>query len=150
MQRAFGITGLLWMAIGAAAQSDDSAKDLKLMQGTWTGNFIEAGGKPLPDKEKAVKVKLVLKADKYTVFLDDTKYTEGHIKLDAGKKPRTIDALPADGPNKGMVQPGIYALEGDEMRVLFSRPGTERPSAFKTKEGTEQMLASYKRVKDAK
>jgi uncharacterized protein (TIGR03067 family) len=150
MLRALGTAGILCMVTAALAQPEDSAKDLKLMQGTWSGTFIEAGGAPIPDKEKAVKVKLVVKADKYTVFLDEMKYTEGQLKLDASKKPRAIDATPADGPFKGKMQPGIYAFEGDEMRVLFSEPGAERPSEFKTKEGTKQMLARYKRVKEAK
>jgi uncharacterized protein (TIGR03067 family) len=149
MLRVFEILAVLCMVAGAA-QTEDNANDLKLMQGTWSGAFIEAGGKPLPDKEKAVKLKLIVKADKYTVFLDEKKITEGELKLDASKKPRTIDALPADGPFKGMVQPGIYKIEGYEMWVLFSKPGVDRPTEFKTKEGTDQMLASYQRVKDGK
>jgi uncharacterized protein (TIGR03067 family) len=150
MVRIFSVTGILCIITAALAQSDDSAKDLQRMEGTWTGTFIEAGGKPLPDNEKAIKIKLVVKADKYTVYISEMKYTEGHIKLDAAKQPRAIDAIPADGPFKGAAQPGIYQFEGDEMRVLFSKPGAERPAEFKTKEGTEQMLALYKRVKDAK
>jgi uncharacterized protein (TIGR03067 family) len=134
------------MMVVLAGQPEDSAKDLKALQGTWSGSYVE-GGKPLADKEKAVKVKLVVKADKYTVFLDDAKAAEGQIKLDASKKPRTIDAVAAGGPLKGMVQQGIYALEGDELRVLFSKPGEARPTEFKAREGTDQMLAKFRRVK---
>ena len=150
MTRPYVLLAALVTVSLAAAQGTDTAKDLKLMQGTWEVTFVEAEGKPLPDKEKAVKMKVVIKGEKYTVFLDEQKYTEGVVKLDAAKKPKTMDAHPADGPFKGMVQPGIYAFEGDDMRVVFTKPGADRPTEFKTKEGTEQMLAHYKRIKDGK
>ena len=60
------------------------------------------------------------------MFIDETKFTEGQIKLDADKNPRTIDAIAAAGPLKGMVQPGIYQIEGNEMRMVFSTPGADR------------------------
>ena len=70
MPHPLGFLAVLCMATFAVAQSEDSAKDLKRLEGTWAGTFIEAGGKPLTKKEKAVHIKLVVKADKYTVFIE--------------------------------------------------------------------------------
>jgi uncharacterized protein (TIGR03067 family) len=150
MTKAMAALAISCLATAVAAQDGDSAKDLKQMAGTWSGTFVEAGGKPIPAKEKTVRVKLVVKGDKYTVFIDEAKFADGQIKLDASKKPRAIDAIAAGGPLKGQVQPGIYQVSADEIRVVFSTPGSDRPTAFKTKEGTQEALVVYKRVKDAK
>ena len=150
MTRAVGAWGFCFLVTAVAAQVPDSAKDLKQMEGTWSGTFVEASGKPIPAKEKSVRVKLVVKGDKYTVFIDGEKLADGQIKLDASKQPRGIDAIAATGPLKGQVQPGIYQVASDEIRVVFSTPGSARPTAFKTKEGTEEMLVVYKRSKAGK
>ncbi len=145
-----GVLVVLALNLLGAAQAGDAAKDLKLMEGTWSGTFLETGGKPFPDQEKAVKLKLVIKGDKYTVFLEDKKFVEGTLKLDPAKKPKAIAAIAADGAFKGMVQPGIYQIDANAMRVVFSKPGAERPTEFKTKEGTDEVLISYQRIKDGK
>lgn len=150
MTRVSGTLGVLCCVGLALAQAGDTAKDLQLMQGTWAGTYLETGGAPIPDKEKNVKVKLVVKADKYTVYIDEMKFIDGQLKLDATKTPRTIDAVANAGPFKGMAQPGIYTITGDEMRLVFTKPNDPRPTEFKTQKGTAQMLATYKRVKDAK
>lgn len=136
-------------ALSARAQ-DASAKDLKLMQGSWHGEVIEAGGGKPSDKEKEPQVKVVVKGDKYTVFFNDMKYTEGTLKLDASQKPKAIDATPSDGPFKDKVQPGIYEITGDEMKIVFAKPGDERPKEFKTRMKSADVLIQYKRIKDAK
>ena len=86
MFRVFGSMVAFCLVTCVLAQSDDSAKDLKRLEGTWTGTFVEAGGRPLSKKEKAVHVKLVFKGDKYTIFIDESKFAQGQIKLDAAKQ----------------------------------------------------------------
>jgi uncharacterized protein (TIGR03067 family) len=132
----------------AAPKEDEVKKELAKMEGTWTIVIHESNGKKQTDEEvKAVKMKLVVKGDKYTVFLDDKPLTQGTLKLDPSKKPKTIDAVADDGPFKGTAMPGIYELEGDDMKVNFGQPGAARPTEFKTKEGSNQVLIGYKRVK---
>ncbi|MCI0352974.1 MAG: TIGR03067 domain-containing protein [Acidobacteriales bacterium] len=133
-----------------AAQDDPSAKDLKLMQGTWLTEFVEANGKPADDKEKLVKFKITIKADKYIVYFNDKEFIRGTLKLDAGKKPSTIDATPSDGPFKDRVQPGIYKFEGETMFINFGKPDSPRPDDFKTMPGTDQVLQRYVRDKGKK
>ena len=140
----------LVLAVGVVgAQDEATKKDLKAMEGTWAVTALEIGGMKIPeDDNKKVNAKLVVKDGKYTVYFDEKPYTTGTIKLDAGKSPKHIDAIAADGPTKDKVMPGIYQIAGDTMKVCFGEPSKERPTAFSTKEKTAQMLLSYKRVKN--
>lgn len=147
-------TGLLVLVVGGWLMAADgpkeeaARKDLDRMQGTWMVTVHELNGqKTTAEQNQEAKSKLVVKGDKYTVYFGDQRITEGVLKLDPTRKPRTIDALAADGPAKGQAMPGIYELEGDDMRVCFGQPGKERPTAFATQAGTNQILLGYKRVK---
>lgn len=140
---------LVVVGIGEAVLGqDDAAKNLKMMQGAWLAKILEIDGKPPSDKEKQVQVKVVIKGDKFTTFFQEKKFTEGTLRLDAAKKPRALDALASEGPAKGMTQAGIYQFDGDEILINFANPGGERPSEFKTKEGTGQVLIRYQRITD--
>jgi len=149
MKRFLLVSGFLFVfALAARAGSDD---DLKVMQGTWSATIIEAAGKPPPAEEKETKIKVVVKGNAYTVFFNDKQIVEGTLKLDAKKKPKTIDAIAKDGPLKDKVQPGIYEIKGaDEMRLLFTQPDMDRPTEFKTKEKSLEVLMTYKRIKEKK
>jgi uncharacterized protein (TIGR03067 family) len=58
-----------------------------------------------------------------------------------------MDITGTEGPNKGKTMLAIYELEGDSMKVCYDMSGKERPTEFKTKPGTAQFLAKYKREK---
>ncbi|MCI0640818.1 MAG: TIGR03067 domain-containing protein [Gemmataceae bacterium] len=141
---------LIAYQLSLAAQDDASAKDLKLMQGTWLTEFVESNGKPANDKEKLVKFKITFQANKYILYFNDKEFTKGTFKLDAGKKPSSIDATPSDGPFKDKVQPGVYKFEGETMFINFGKPDSPRPEDFKTKPGTDQVLQRYVRGKGKK
>jgi uncharacterized protein (TIGR03067 family) len=125
------------------ALAGDAAADLKKMAGDWKTVVHEANGMVTP-KELLEKTagKLVVTGDRYKVFLGDFS-DEGSIKLDAGKTPKQIDVVTA----KGEKMQGIYKFDGEDMTICFAQPGGERPSEFKTKEGTGQILLKYQRLK---
>lgn len=134
----------------ALAQAGGGVSDSKKMEGTWQGMVLEIGGKAPSDGEKKISIKLLIKGDRYTIFFDEQKTSEGAFKLDEKKKPKTIDATASEGDFKGKVQPGIYQFEGDELKVVFTEPGKERPKEFKTREKTEEVLIRYQRKKAGK
>jgi uncharacterized protein (TIGR03067 family) len=128
----------------AAGLGQDSADDLKKMAGIWKTTLHEADGKiATKDEIEKTQGKLVVKADKYEVFFGDKAIDEGTIKLDAGKKPRQIDAI----IKKGGTMKGIYKIDDGKMTVCFAQPGKDRPTAFKTEKGTGQVLLGYERIK---
>ena len=48
---------------------------------------------------------------------------------------------------KELILKGIYALDGDDLKVCFGAPGEKRPTEFKTEGGSSEQLAVMKRDK---
>jgi RNA polymerase sigma factor (sigma-70 family) len=96
----------------------DSAKapdDKEKLQGTWVGVEGERAGQKIP-AEEIEKFKVVIKGDKFTVNPDGEK-KGATFKLDPTQKPKAIDVMPQDSPDKGKTMAGIYSLEGDTLKL---------------------------------
>ena len=91
-------------------------------------------------------VKLVIKGDRYTVTVGK-QLDRGTVKLDPEAKPKALDITGTDGPNKGKTIRAIYERDGDTLRVCYDLSGKGRPKEFKTSEGTQLFLVTYKRQK---
>ncbi len=111
---------------------------MKAIQGTWTLVSLEVNGKPIGDSVRAMGIIVILK-NNTIVFKtkDDGAGTDkdasraGTFKIDQTKTPKTIDTT-----FKTDVEPGIYALEGeDTLKLCIAKVKGERPKEFKTKEG---------------
>jgi uncharacterized protein (TIGR03067 family) len=142
----FTAAAMLLAFIGVAATAG-GGDDLKAMQGSWTATIAEMNGKAPPDDVAKLKLLLIVEGEKYRVMHNDEPISAGTLKLDATKTPRTIDATHTVGPTKGMVQKGIYEIKGDTMTAVFAKPGKDRPTEFKTKEGSEESIVRYVRNK---
>jgi uncharacterized protein (TIGR03067 family) len=141
------LAGLL-VAAGVPKKDEALQKELERMAGTWAVVAHEVGGqKQNKEMVEQANVRLIVKGTKYIVFFGEQQVTQGTLKLDPTAKPKTIDAVADDGPTKGEAMPGIYELEGDSMRVVFAQPGEPRPTEFRTRAGTNQIMIQYKRVK---
>ncbi len=128
-----------------AAAPDDSATDLKNMEGTWVLVSGEEEGKSI--SEQTLKgSKLEIKGDKHNVKVGNDTFVGTH-KIDASKKPKTINASDTEGKFKGKTSLGIYELKADEFKVCFAPPDKERPKEFTTKSGTGSMVHVWKRMK---
>ena len=136
------VFGLLVFA-SAGALADD--KDLKALDGTWIPQSGELGGSKFPD-EILKKIELVTKDGKYTVTADK-QVDKGSIKIDAAKKPKHMDIVGGEGPNKGKTFPAIYEIDGDILKICYDLSGKERPKEFKTASGTMTLLIVYKKAK---
>jgi len=134
----------LVLSFSSTVWSDD-AKDDDAMQGTWLLSAAELGGNKFPDDARK-SIKLVLKEGKYTVTAGKNT-DQGTCKVDPKAKPKALDITGTEGPNKGKTILAIYELDGDTLRVCYDLSGKSRPTEFKTKEGTQLFLATYKREK---
>ena len=134
----------LVLSFSLAAGSDD-AKDGDSIQGAWLPSMAELAGKLFPDEVRKT-IKLVVKDDKYTVTVGD-EVDQGTVKLNPAAKPKEMDITGADGPNKGKTILAIYERDGDTLRVCYDLSGKSRPTEFKTKEGGQLFLVTYKREK---
>ena len=143
-----GFAGLIGLTlIVFAVQAGGSADDLTAMQGQWSVALTEMSGKPTGAEFTKVKMVFLVAGDEYRMLADDRPIAGGKLKLDARRTPHTIDATITEGPNRGMMQTGIYEIKGDEMIAAFAAPGGTRPTEFKTKEGSGQSLVRYARIK---
>ena len=137
------VLGLV-LTFSLAARSGD-AKNGDTIQGTWLPSTAELGGKMFPDEVRKT-IKLVVKDDKYTVTVGKA-VDQGTVKLNLAAKPKEMDITGTDGPNKGKTILAIYERDGDTLRVCYDLSGKSRPTEFKTKEGTQRFLVTYKRKK---
>ncbi|HJZ59542.1 MAG TPA: TIGR03067 domain-containing protein [Gemmataceae bacterium] len=134
----------LMLSFSLAARSGD-AKDGDAIQGIWLPSAAEFGGKMFPEEVRKT-IKLVVEGDKYTVTVGK-EVDRGTVKLNPAAKPKELDITGTDGPNKGMTILAIYERDGDTLRVCYDLSGKSRPTEFKTKEGTQLFLVTYKREK---
>ncbi len=121
------------------------AKDEETIQGTWLPATAEIAGKPFPDDLRK-SIKLVIKDDKYTVTIGKM-MDQGTAKMKPSAKPKEMDITGTEGPNKGKTFLAIYELDGDTLKICYDLGGKNRPTEFKTKEGTQLFLVTYKREK---
>lgn len=135
---------MMVLSLTVAARSDD-AKDDETLQGTWLPSTAELAGKKFPDEVRET-IKLVIKDDTYTVTVGKG-VDKGTVKLKSSAKPKEMDITGTEGPNKGKTIRAIYERDGDTLRICYDLSGKGRPKEFKTDEGTQLFLVSYKREK---
>ena len=66
---------------------------------------------------------LTFTGDTYHQTLGGEVNERGTIKLDASKKPMTIDLIITEGPDAGKTQLGIFEVTGDTVRASLDTPG---------------------------
>jgi uncharacterized protein (TIGR03067 family) len=135
--------------LGTGGADDEAVeKELKKLQGTWKVTRMEVDGIKIPLKAFE-KVAVVIAGDKLS-FRDKGKtYEEVECVLDPSKKPREIDLHYVSGLKKGVVETGIYELQGDVLRIcqlLKTAKKKQRPSELESPKGSAQQLMVLKRM----
>jgi uncharacterized protein (TIGR03067 family) len=140
---------LVACAPGRADDKDkrtDARKDLERLQGTWIVVSMEREGEAMP-KEEIEGRNCVYDKDAFTLKAGDQARRFGLVTLDPSRKPKAINTWDLNGPYTDATVPGIYELEGDTLKLCFSRPGASRPTEFSTKSGGGLILVVYQRKK---
>ena len=119
--------------------------DAKSMDGTWLPSAAELGGEKFPDEIRKT-MKLVLEDGKYTVTVGKNP-DRGTVKVDSSKKPKELDIVGTEGPNKGKTILAIYELTDDTLRICYDLSFKARPTEFKTSKETKLFLVTYTREK---
>ena len=114
-------------------------------EGSWRFDSMEAEGKAVPvDGFKGIR--LVLKGDRFTMVEPNATY-RGTYRVDPTSRPKTIDVMFTEGPEKGKSSCGIYELDGDTYKVCIGLTGKPRPTEFASKPGSGHVLEVLKRDK---
>jgi RNA polymerase sigma factor (sigma-70 family) len=137
-------SGLLLLRL--RREPDRLAEDRERLQGTWKMVKAEVNGREATEDE-IKKGSMIVKGDEMTMTRPDGFSTRVDYTIDPWQKLKELDFVPQDGPEneKGKTFRGIYRLEGDRLTVCLAGPDMERPTEFKTAEGTTVMLLTFKR-----
>jgi len=124
----------------------ESPADLDLFQGKWTFLVLEERGNKFP--QGVVKdLEVLVKDDLLTITEKDKVIGEYKCKIDAGKKPKTVDFTHISGKDKGLTELGIYQFEGDIVILCMDEEGKTRPKEFDAKEKMSFSLVILKKKK---
>jgi uncharacterized protein (TIGR03067 family) len=105
---------------------------------------MEREGEEVPPE--AVKGSLVqYEDDRVTLYREGEIFRRGIVTLDPTKSPKKVNTWDLSGPYEDQTVPGIYEVDGDTLRLCFSRPGAERPAEFSTKKPPGFLSCVYKR-----
>ena len=125
-------------AYSAAQAGGLSDKDK--LQGNWIVQSAVKGGEKLPEVITKT-VKATFKGDKIILeFAGESQ--EGTAKLDATKRPKTIDINVGDKTLQG-----IYEINGPMVKVCLGDPGQGRPTKFESPAGSETIYVVFIRPK---
>jgi uncharacterized protein (TIGR03067 family) len=136
---------LLVAALGSAlVAASPGGDDAKKMQGTWDIVEYELMAKPAP-ANALKKVKAVFNGDKFKLDTGGPG-KESTFKLDSAKNPKQIDI---DGEENGrpMKMRGIYAFDGDSLKICLAVDPAARPTEFRTDEKTKSVRMVLKKEK---
>jgi uncharacterized protein (TIGR03067 family) len=131
------------VAVAADAKDDANKKDLDALQGSWKVQKLIRGGDEAPGKDSE-KVVFLFEGNKVSIDEGRPKKETATFKLDATKKPKAIDFVPE---TKKESAEGVYDLDGDTLKLCFTRPGTARPKEVASEKGSETILVVLKRQK---
>jgi uncharacterized protein (TIGR03067 family) len=141
------VTASVILGVGSAGD-DGAKKELKKLQGTWKVTRMEVAGVKMPQTAYE-HVTVVIDGDKLA-FRDKGKtYEEIECVLDPSKKPREIDLHYVTGLKKGVVEIGIYEIDGDVLKIcqsLQTGKKQKRPSEPDSPKGAPQQLMVLKRA----
>ena len=139
---------LLVFAAAVALAVNGSGQDANKseLEGTWKGDRLDKAGQQLDEHAKTVRWEIT--GDKITV-IEGRLRVQGTVTVASKKSPKAIDVeAKADGGRITFVLVGIYALEGDALKVCYTATkGAERPKEFKAKPGSDHVLFVAKRQK---
>jgi uncharacterized protein (TIGR03067 family) len=154
----FMVLGMGLAALAPRALADDAAEkaELEKFKGTWVFDSVTDKGRKEPTPPG---LEVVFDGATMRVKMGD-ETQKRTVKLNITTNPRQIDTTAEDGPMKGSVEPGIYEVTADQIKMcVAASEGTvqlddkgnpveatrtnkvgKRPTAFDDKQGAVIIL----------
>ncbi len=137
------------LLLGADGTGSAKGGDQEKLQGKWIVTSGVMDGAEIPKDQ--LKGQMTFKGNKYafTSGEGEGEAGSGTFRIDPSRNPKTMDAVPADGPAQGQTVEEIYELKGDTLKICLTLPGTggKRPTEFNSTEGSGRWLFTYRRAK---
>jgi uncharacterized protein (TIGR03067 family) len=112
------------------------------LEGEWQMTACVTSGQALR-AEFLQHGKRIAKNNESTVSMAGRVMMQAKFTVDRSKNPKTIDYI----LKGGVLQYGIYDLEGKILKVCFSNPGEERPADFKSAPGDMRTYTEWRLIK---
>jgi uncharacterized protein (TIGR03067 family) len=116
--------------------------DGKKLEGTWTVLQAQIAGTEIPEDDLR-KVKVVITGTAIKLDSGQRESDFGTYKVDATQNLWAVDITSTEG--KTLL--GIYALEGDQLKICWNQEAGERPKKFPTQPDPSCWLLVLKRAK---
>jgi uncharacterized protein (TIGR03067 family) len=141
---------LSWLILGSGlflALAQPAQEAQKNLQGTWAAAKAERDGKSADD---VVGHRLSFTENRFRIEAKDGKLLyAGTIRVDPSARPAAIDFEHTEGTLKGKAWKGIYAFDGDTLRICDNAPNLDvgRPTAFEAKNASGYVFITFERAK---
>jgi uncharacterized protein (TIGR03067 family) len=143
----WAICGLILGTWLVSAFAQPALEAQKKLQGTWTATKAERDGKAADD---VVGHRLSFNSNRFQIRSKDGKSLyAGTVRVDPSARPAAIDFEHTEGGLKGKAWKGIYALDGDTLKICDNAPKLDkgRPAAFEAKSGSGYVSITFERAK---
>jgi uncharacterized protein (TIGR03067 family) len=124
------------------AADDPSKKELDKYQGTWVLVSEEFEGKRIPP-EQLEDISYIVRGDQL-LYASNAQLRSAKVNLDPSKTPKNYDLLRDDGHRS---LKGIYAWDGDTIKICSAGDQGDRPTKFRTEPGSNNRIRVWKRKK---
>jgi uncharacterized protein (TIGR03067 family) len=113
------------------AADEQARRHKEQLQGSWQVVEADIGGTHAP-RERSKEQVWTFVRDKLAFDFGDGDPMEMTYRIDEKREPATIDLSPLGPREKGQLYKGIYQLDGDELKVHFTRNSAadSRPTKF--------------------
>ena len=122
-------------------------EQLRDLEGTWRFQTLEIEGSPFPAAALSGS-RLIIDGSLFRMHSPEADYV-GNFDIDVEASPHTIDIDFTEGPETGNTNHGIFALDGDGLKICLDMTGKGRPSAFATTPGSGWALETLRRGEPA-
>jgi uncharacterized protein (TIGR03067 family) len=132
-------------------QTDRAKKDQAALQGTWHVTAVETFEDGAGRRTSAKGARWVFLGDQIATFDPRSSDPENdgiyRFELKSGPRNKEIRLVGVEGREKGRVYLGVYALEGNGLRLLMQkRPGAGRPSGIDARDEAGIILWEFRRT----
>jgi uncharacterized protein (TIGR03067 family) len=147
--RAFLVaTALLLPVSDAWPEGPKATDDARAVLGKWQVTSATQGGALLPGlQDMRIEFTAATLAMHVAVNGKHEPFVAAKYKLDTTKTPRAIDLIIELDPNRPIIQPGIYQIQGDELKLCLEAAGLLRPTKFESARDSTANLFVLKRIK---
>jgi uncharacterized protein (TIGR03067 family) len=138
---------LISLALPAADNDEAVKKEKKALAGGWTVMKAERDGEAIPEDEVR-KLRLSFGEDRVALKQGEKTNQLRYRIIDPTAKPRSMELIAGDGPQKDKPLVAIYELSGDNLKICMPlKPEVAPPEGFSTSSGSGLMLMILKREK---